>query len=64
MTRKSVSIPNKLENFKKHHSEYYISKKVELKNEHENDIDLPFYLTFPTGIYLFKINNENRKRLC
>ena len=34
------------------------------ENENENDIDLPFYLAFPTCIYLFKINNENRKILC
>ena len=26
-----------------------------------NDIDLPFYLFFTTVIYLFKINNKNRK---
>ena len=25
---------------------------------------LPFYLAFPTVIYLFKINNKNRKTLC
>ena len=25
-------------------------------------MDLPFYITFPTGIYLFKINNKNRKK--
>ena len=27
-------------------------------------MDLPFYLAFPTGIYLFKINNKNRTIFC
>ena len=30
----------------------------------KKNIDLPFYFAFPTGIYLFKINNKNRKALC
>ena len=33
-------------------------------NNYENDIDVPFYLAFPTVIYLFKINNKNRKAMC
>ena len=28
-----------------------------------NDIDLPFYLSYPTSIYLFRINNKDRKTL-
>ena len=27
-------------------------------------INLPFYLAFPTGIYLFQINNKIRTILC
>ena len=27
-------------------------------------MDLLFYLAFPTGFYLFKINNKKRKTLC
>ena len=27
-------------------------------------IDLLFYLVLPTGIYLFKIDNENKKAMC
>ena len=27
-------------------------------------MDLPFYLAFPTGIYLFKMNNKSRSTLC
>ena len=34
--------------------------KYQLKHKH---IDLPFYLAFATGIYLFEINNKNRKAL-
>ena len=30
----------------------------------ENDIDLPFHLAFPTGIYLLKINSKNKNTLC
>ena len=29
--------------------------------KYEKHIDFSFYLAFPTGIYLSKFNNENRK---
>ena len=41
-----------------------LKRGTNLKNKYENDTDLPFYLAFPIGIYLFKINNKNRKTLC
>ena len=33
-------------------------------NLFENHIDQQFYLVFPSGIYLFKINDKNKKALC
>ena len=30
---------------------------------YENNIDFPYYLASPIGIYLFKINNKNRKTM-
>ena len=29
-----------------------------MKNQYKNGIDLPFYLTLPTGIYLFKLTRK------
>ena len=36
------------------------TKRLNMKKQ----MDLPFYLAFLTGIYLFKFNNKNRKALC
>ena len=61
MTRKSVESPINW-NIEKNTTINTEGLKEEVK-EIENHIDLPFYLPFPTGIYLFKINNINRKTL-
>ena len=38
------------------------TKRINLKITWK--IKFPFYLAFLTGIYLFKINNKNKKTLC
>ena len=62
MTRKSVISPKNWNI--KNTTLYTEGLKRGSKRNNLKIIKNPFYLGFPTGIYLFKINNTNRKTSC